>query len=82
MRESAAIGFRKNFELKFFQLSAKFSHHGTKGRQVDLFEIRSRGTELLEQAKEMIRSAANRNSRETLGFRKFFFGQQLFRGES
>ena len=35
-------------------MSAKFPHHGTKCRQVGLFEFRSRGAELLQQANEMI----------------------------
>jgi hypothetical protein len=61
---------------------AKSSHHRAKSSQVDLFEFRSRGAELLEQAKEMVWSPANRNSREPLGIRKSFIGEQLFRSES
>ena len=82
MRESAPISFRKNFECGCFQVGAKFSHHRAKSGQVDSFEFGSSGAELLEQAKEMIRSAPDRNSGETIGFGKSFIGEQLFRGQS
>ena len=74
MRESAAIGFRKNFESCCLQVGAKFSHHRAKTGQVDSFEFGSGGAELFEQAKEMIRSAPDRNSGETIGFGKAFIG--------
>ncbi len=81
MRQRAAIGFRRNLKRRGLQVSAKFPYDGTKGRQVDLIEIGSGAAELLEQAQEMIRGAADRNGGETLIFRKFCLGQQLFRGE-
>src|SRR4051794_27502627 len=81
MRQDAAISFRKNLELQCLQLRAKFSHQGAKGREVDLFEFRTRCAELLKQPEEMFRSATDRNSRETLSVRKFSLGQQLFRRE-
>ena len=74
MRERATIGFRKNFESCCFQVGAKFSHHRAKSGQVGSFEFGSGGAELLEQVKEMIRSAPDRNSGETIGFGKAFIG--------
>src|SRR4051794_31817148 len=81
MRESAAIGFWKNFECCRLKLGAKFSNHGSKRGQIDLVEFGSRGAELFEQTKEMIRSAPDRNRSETLGLGKFLIGKQLFRGQ-
>jgi hypothetical protein len=37
---------------------------------------------LLEQAQEMVWSAADRNGRDTLGVWECCVGQQLFRGQS
>src|ERR1043166_8394057 len=82
MREGAAISFRKDFESCCFQMGAKFSHHRAKSGQVDSFELGSSGAELLEQTKEVIRSAPDRNSGETLGVGEFCIRQQLFRGQS
>jgi hypothetical protein len=82
MRERAAIALRKNLELRGFQVRSKFPHDGAKRGQVDVLEIGARRAELLEQAHEMVWSAANRNGRETIGFGKVFIGQQLFPRES
>src|SRR4051812_856471 len=71
MHQRTAITFWKNLQPGFLQVGTKSPHDGPKGRQVDLFEIGSRAAELLEQAQEMIWSAADRNRGETLGFREF-----------
>ena len=70
IRKRATIRFRRKLKRRCLQVSAKFPHYGTKSGQIDLFEIGSRAAELLEQAQEMIWSAADRNSGETLVFRK------------
>src|SRR4051812_44811428 len=81
MCQGAAISLRRNLEPRCLQVSAKFSHHGAKSGQVDLVEIGSSGAELLEQTEKMIRGSPDRNRGQTLGIRKSFVGQELFRGE-
>ena len=64
-----------------FRCAPDFRTDGAKSPEVDVLEIRSRGAELLDEAQEVVRSAADRIA-ATLGFRKCCVGQQLLRGRS
>jgi hypothetical protein len=81
VRESTAIGFRKDNEIRCLQVGAKSSHHRPKSGKIDLFEVGAGGAEVLEETEEMIGSSPNRNRGETLSVRKVLIGEQLLRGQ-